>query len=111
MIRRFLMSPYRDAAALMIIVALSGFVVPFGTRPGWLTRSGYWFLWFWLPWLVNAGPMSDSFAGERINYTLQALYASRLTDSAILLDEVISVSVFGSTLTLRPSQRADWSQV
>jgi ABC-2 type transport system permease protein len=99
-IRRSLMPSLGDTATLLMIVALFGFVVPFGISGGWLTRSGFWFLWFWLPWLIIAGPVSDSFAGEREHHTLEALFATRLSDSAILLGKVMSVCLFGSALTL-----------
>lgn len=82
-----------------LILVLFGLVVPFGIAGGWLNAASYFFLWFWLVWLLIAGPISDSFAGERERHTLESLFATRLPDVAILLGKIAAVACFGCLLT------------
>lgn len=98
-ITRSLVPSVSTALTLGLIVILFGILAPFGLAGGWLTAMGYLFLWFWLVWLIVAGPISDTFAGERERHTLEALFASRLPDAAILAGKIGAIAVYAWLLT------------
>jgi ABC-2 type transport system permease protein len=58
------------------------------------------YLWFLLVCLLVAGPIIDSFAGERERHSLEPLFATRLPDSAILSGKIVAVAFYGWLVTL-----------
>lgn len=89
---------YGAMLTIALVVALFGLVVPIGLTRGWLNATGFLFLWFWLPWLFVAGPISDSFAGEGERHTLDALFATRLPSFAILTGKTVAVALYAGIL-------------
>lgn len=79
---------------------LFGLVVPVALDRGWLNATGYLFLWFWLAYIIVAGPISDSFAGEREQHTLSTLFATRLPTRSILIGKIAAVALYGMIFTL-----------
>lgn len=99
-IRRSLLPSTGALLTFIFILVLFGVVVPVGLASGWLNTTAYLFLWFWLAWLLTAGPISDSFAGERERHTLDALFATRLSCCAILVGKITAVTLYGLMLAL-----------
>ena len=58
-IRRSLMPSAGDVITFALVLGLFGLVIPIGLTGGWLSTTGFFFLWFWLVWLIVAGPISD----------------------------------------------------
>ena len=56
--------------------------------------------WSWVPLMLVAGVVADSFAGERERHTLETLLASRLSDEAILVGKVTAAVGYGWGFTL-----------
>ena len=84
----------------LFILAVFGVVIPWQFGAGWTAHPIFLLLWIWLPWLLVAGVVSDTFAGERERHTLDTLYATRLSNDAILLGKVGAAAVYGWALTL-----------
>ena len=57
-------------------------------------------IWGWVPFLLIASMIADSFAGERERHTLETLLASRLSDQAILIGKIFSAIIYGWGITL-----------
>ena len=96
-------SLYPSIAAFLtfgLILILFGIVVPVGLVDDWMNATGYLFLWFWLAWLLIAGPISDAFAGERERQTLPTIYSSRLPTGSILAGKVFAVTAYGLVLSM-----------
>ena len=83
----------------LVIVVIFGVVFPLAAGPLWAGQPLMQWLWSWLPLVLSAGLMADSFAGERERDTLEALLASRLPDRAILLGKAAAVAAYGWAVT------------
>ncbi len=83
-----------------IILVIFGAAVPLAAGRLWAEVPLVHWLWSWLPLVLSAGLVADTFAGERERDTLEALLASRLPDRAILFGKVAAVAAYGWTITL-----------
>lgn len=84
----------------IVIVVVFGVLFPLTAGPLWTEQPIVQWLWSWLPLVLSAGLMADTFAGERERDTLEALLASRLPDRAILLGKAAAVAAYGWAVTL-----------
>lgn len=57
-------------------------------------------IWGWVPFLLIASVIADSFAGERERHTLETLLASRLSDRAILFGKITAAIGYGWGITM-----------
>jgi ABC-2 type transport system permease protein len=81
--------------SLVILLAMFGVFLPFQAGAGWVTSPATLFYWGWLPLMLVAGAVADSFAGERERHTLETLLASRLPDRAILFGKIFAAIAYG----------------
>jgi len=81
--------------SLVILLGLFGVFLPFQAGAEWVTSPATLFYWGWLPLMLVAGAVADSFAGERERHTLETLLASRLPDRAILFGKVLAAVTYG----------------
>ena len=65
-----------------------GVFLPLQSGAEWVQSPSTVFYWGWVPLMLVAGAMADSFAGERERHTLETLLASRLPDRAILFGKI-----------------------
>jgi ABC-2 type transport system permease protein len=86
--------------SLVILLVMFGVFMPYQFGREWLDSPSTLFYWGWLPLMIVAGAVADSFAGERERHTLETLLASRLPDSAIVLGKVAAVVGYGWGLVL-----------
>ena len=86
--------------SLIVLVGMFGILMPYQSGAAWLTSPGTMFYWGWVPLMLVAGAIADSFAGERERHTLETLLASRLPDRAILFGKVLAAVVYGWLLVL-----------
>ena len=84
----------------VVIIAVFGALVPLALGRLWLGSPAVHWLWSWLPLMLSAGMVADTFAGERERDTLEALLASRLSDRAIIVGKVAAVAAYGWSITL-----------
>lgn len=84
----------------MIILVVFGVAVPLAAGRLWVEAPLLHWLWSWLPLVLSAGLVADTFAGERERDTLEALLASRLPDRAIIFGKVAAVAAYGWAITL-----------
>jgi len=77
-----------------------GVFLPLQNGIEWITSPILMAAWAWLPLILVAGVIADSFAGERERHTLETLLASRLSDESILLGKVVAAVVYGCGFTL-----------
>jgi len=82
-------------AGLVIMLAVFGVLLPAQNGLGWLSSPAPLLAWSWVPLMLVAGVVADSFAGERERHTLETLLASRLPDRAILLGKVAAATAYG----------------
>lgn len=75
-------------AGLVIIIFVFGVMLPAQAGPEWLASPALLAAWAWVPLMLVAGHVADSFAGERERHTLETLLASRLPDRAILFGKI-----------------------
>lgn len=89
-------------AGLVVMLAVFGVVLPVQNGIEWLTSPALMAAWAWVPLMLVAGVIADSFAGERERHTLETLLASRLPDATILLGKVAAAVgyAWGFTLAL-----------
>jgi len=81
--------------SLVILLGLFGVFLPFQAGAEWVTSPATLFYWGWLPLMLVAGAVADSFAGERERHTLETLLASRLPDRAILFGKILAAITYG----------------
>lgn len=86
--------------SIVVLLGVFGVLLPYQNGAAWLTSAGTMFYWCWVPLMIVAGAVSDSFAGERERHTLETLLASRLPDEAILVGKVAAVVSYGWGLVL-----------
>jgi ABC-2 type transport system permease protein len=77
-------------ASILILLLVFGVYMPYQFGANWLTSPGMLLYWAWVPLMIVAGIVADSFAGERERHTLETLLASRLPDDAILAGKVLA---------------------
>ncbi len=82
------------------ILLIFGVILPWQFGGAWSSHPIFLLLWIWLPWPLAAGVAADAFAGERERHTLDALYATRLSDAAIFLGKMGAVAAYAWALTL-----------
>lgn len=83
-----------------IPLGMLGIYLPWQNGPEWLTTPLLPAAWSWLPLLLVAALVADSFAGERERKTLETLLASRLSDRAILFGKIAALVGYGWGLAL-----------
>jgi ABC-2 type transport system permease protein len=103
--------------SLAILLGTFGVFLPYQAGAEWVTSPATLFYWAWLPLMLVAGAVADSFAGERERHTLETLLASRLPDRAILFGKILAAIVYGwgivmamlllSLVTVNATVRAD----
>jgi len=92
----------------LVFIVFLGIILPWINRQGWLTLSTAMVLAsIFFPYFYILMYIGDSFAGERERHTLETLFASRMSDRAILWGKVIAtvsyiwgMTVFASLLGL-----------
>ena len=84
----------------VVLVAVMGIVTPLQMGKEWLSMPLVVAVWSWLPLISVMQVVSDTFAGERERHTLETLFASRLSDSAILFGKISVVVLFGWSIEL-----------
>jgi ABC-2 type transport system permease protein len=82
-------------AGLLVMLAVFGVLLPAQNGLEWVSSPAPLLAWSWVPLMLVAGVVADSFAGERERHTLETLLASRLPDRAILLGKVVAVTAYG----------------
>jgi ABC-2 type transport system permease protein len=86
--------------SLVILLFMFGVFMPYQFGPEWLNSPTTLFYWGWLPLMIVAGAVADSFAGERERRTLETLLASRLPDRAIVLGKFVAAVGYGWGMVL-----------
>jgi ABC-2 type transport system permease protein len=86
--------------SLVVLLGVFGVLLPYQSGASWLTSPGTMFYWGWVPLMLVAGAIADSFAGERERHTLETLLASRLPDGAILIGKVAAAVTYGWVLVM-----------
>ena len=81
--------------SLVILLGVFGVFLPLQSGADWVTSPATMFYWGWLPLMLVAGAVADSFAGERERHTLETLLASRLPDRAILFGKIVAAVAYG----------------
>jgi ABC-2 type transport system permease protein len=76
--------------SILILLLMFGVFLPYQFGADWLSSPGMLLYWAWVPLIIVAGLVADSFAGERERHTLETLLASRLPDDAILAGKVVA---------------------
>ncbi len=79
---------------------LLGVMLPWQRGRAWVESPLTLAIWAWMPLMLMASLIADSFAGERERHTLETLLASRLPDRAILFGKVLAVVSYGWGLTI-----------
>ncbi len=87
-------------AGLLVFVAVFGILMPLQTGREWVESPLNLLYWAWVPFILVAGMIADSFAGERERHTLETLLASRLSDRAILFGKIAASIAYGWGFTL-----------
>ena len=92
----------RSGVLPMVIVPLGllGVMLPWQMGRAWIESPLSLAVWAWMPLMLMASLIADSFAGERERHTLETLLASRLPDRAILFGKVCAVVTYGWGLTM-----------
>jgi ABC-2 type transport system permease protein len=86
--------------SLLIMLAVFGVVLPVQNGIEWLRSPALPAAWSWVPLMLVAGVVADSFAGERERHTLETLLASRLPDAAIFAGKVTAAVVYAWGFTM-----------
>jgi ABC-2 type transport system permease protein len=82
----------------LIMLGVFGIFLPLQAGREWVNSPLVLLSWAWLPYLLAASTVADSFAGERERHTLETLLASRLSDRAILFGKALAVIVYACGL-------------
>ncbi len=83
----------------LIMLGVFGIFLPLQSGRAWVETPMVLMAWAWLPYLLTASTVADSFAGERERHTLETLLASRLSDRAILFGKALAVVVYACALS------------
>ena len=78
----------------LIPVLILGIIFPLQYGSSWVTSPLTIISWVWVPLLIVARIIADSFAGERERHTLETLLASRLSDTTILMGKIIASMLY-----------------
>ncbi len=90
----------RGTLMVMVVPALIlGVLFPYQTGRMWVESPLQLASWVWVPLLMVATMIADSFAGERERHTLETLLSSRLPDDTILFGKIIAAMCFALALT------------
>lgn len=81
--------------SLAVLLGVFGVFLPLQSGADWVASPAMVFYWGWLPLMLVAGAVADSFAGERERHTLETLLASRLPDRAILFGKIVAAVAYG----------------
>jgi ABC-2 type transport system permease protein len=90
----------RGGLSALIALLMLGVFTPLQMGMIWLTSSLMLAYWPLLASGMVSTLIADAFAGERERHTLEALLATRLSDSAILVGKVIAAVLYGLLFTL-----------
>ncbi len=82
----------------LMLVGVFGVFLPLQAGRDWVETPLVLVSWAWMPYMLAASTVADSFAGERERHTLETLLASRLSDRAILLGKTLAVVVYACGL-------------
>lgn len=82
----------------LLMLGVFGVFLPLQSGRLWVESPLLLLSWAWLPYLLAASTVADSFAGERERHTLETLLASRLSDRAILLGKALAVIAYACGL-------------
>jgi ABC-2 type transport system permease protein len=85
---------------LLLMLAVFGVMLPAQNGIAWLRSPAALAAWSWVPLMLVAGVIADSFAGERERHTLETLLASRLPDDVILMGKVAAAVGYAWGFTL-----------
>lgn len=93
-------SRFRALWVLIVPVLMLGIVLPMQEGHAWV--EDYWSLIgsIFVPLLLVATVIPESFAGERERHTLGTLLASRLPDTAILFGKILTAVIYAWGVTL-----------
>jgi len=75
------------------ILLIFGVVMPLQDRGSWAETPVAGIIVMMLPFILAAGTVADSFAGERERHTLETLLATRLSDRDIYLGKVLAAVI------------------
>jgi len=90
----------RGGLSALIVIGMLGIFTPLQMGTMWLTSGLMLLYWPLLASGMVSTLIADAFAGERERHTLEALLATRLSDSAILIGKVSAAVLYGLTFTL-----------
>jgi len=85
---------------LLVMLVVFGIVLPAQSGVEWLSSPGLLIAWAWVPLMLVASVVADSFAGERERHTLETLLASRLSDGTILFGKLVAAVVYAWGFTM-----------
>lgn len=85
---------------VLLMVAVFGVFLPLQAGKDWVTSPIVLGSWAWVPIMLVANIIADSFAGERERHTLETLLASRLPDTAILLGKMLAAVAYAWGIAL-----------
>ena len=85
---------------VLLMVAVFGVFLPLQAGRAWVTSPIVLGSWAWVPIMLVANIIADSFAGERERHTLETLLASRLPDTAIMLGKMLAAVSYAWGITL-----------
>ncbi len=86
--------------SLVVLLVVFGIFLPYQSGRDWVESPSTLFYWAWLPLMLVAGAIADSFAGERERHTLETLLASRLPDQAVLIGKLLAAVGYGWGLVM-----------
>jgi ABC-2 type transport system permease protein len=96
----WLMGGSRGKMTLLVLLGMYGVYLPYQMRSNWVHSPFSFMLFYWMPLMMVASVVADSFAGERERHTLETLLATRLSDTAILVGKVAAAVGYGWGLTM-----------
>jgi len=89
----------RGKFGVLLFVAVFGIVIPLQNGPTWITSPSMVIAWAWAPMFLVINVIADAIAGERERHTLETLFASRVSDGAILLGKIGAASGYAAAVT------------
>jgi ABC-2 type transport system permease protein len=98
-LRDQIVRPSRGGISVLVAVAVLGIFLPLQLGEMWLSSPLMLIYWPVLASGMVSTLIADAFAGERERHTLEALLATRLPDSAILLGKVLAAVTYGVAFT------------
>ncbi len=86
--------------SLIVLLVVFGIFLPYQSGRAWIESPSTLFYWAWMPLMLVASAVADSFAGERERHTLETLLASRLPDLAVLIGKLVAAVTYGWSLVV-----------